>query len=70
MNSHFHLAALAFRLWLKLIRYAVVKCLAQGLYLSALVLLLYSVRLSWRGAQLAAKSAKQEKTSPFIYTMQ
>lgn len=70
MKSHFQLMPLAFRLWLELIRFAAVKCLAQGLFVSAFFLFLASPALSWRGARLIVRSAKQEKPSPFVYTMQ
>lgn len=70
MKSNFQLALLVFRLWLDLIKFAVVKCFAQGLLISAFFLILASPALCWRGARLIAKSARHEKPSPFVYTMQ
>lgn len=70
MKNYFQLLPLMFGLWLELIRFAVVKCLAQGLFFSAFFLFLLSPVLSWRGAQLITKSVNQKKPSPFVYTMQ
>ncbi len=70
MKSYFKLASLAFPIWIKLLRCAAMKCLAQGLFISALFLFLASPALSWRAAQLIAKPVNQKKPSPFVYTMQ